>query len=290
MSTRNLSQDTLRQLCHSNLIEYSREVARWSGGHIAESSGILTYQVRGAQAPLLSGVHRTDPQASAQDTVDRGMAVHGSKRGWCLWARAFDSHDQDLMDAAGAAGLAASAPVPAMALLRQDVAKPIPRDVTVLIMGEPSHVADFWEVDTEAFAGTDFADDLSSLFGDAQLMLAPHIHAVVARDRHRRPIGAALTLLSHGVAGVYWVGTVAPARRAGVGSACAAAAIRAALMAGALAVFLHSSPAGYQVYRQLGFQDIGPYVVLTHHSAKRDSPRRSATARMSRVEKSRETL
>jgi GNAT superfamily N-acetyltransferase len=275
MNMHDYPKAALRELCHLNLIEFARESARWSGGCTTESAGILAYRVRAAHAPLLSGVHRTDPRASAEEAVRRGFELDGQlSRGWSIWARASNPRDRDLIEAASNAGLHAWPRVPAMVLLARDLSQPLagdlsqlaPEDITIRPATVEQDIEDFWQVNTRAYSDSGYADDLVSLFGDGHTMLAPHIRVVVARDREGSPIGAALALLSHGVAGVYWVGTTAAARRRGVGSACTASVTRAALTSGANAIFLHSSRSGYGVYRSLGFRDLDEYMILSHLS------------------------
>jgi ribosomal protein S18 acetylase RimI-like enzyme len=277
MSAHDESKAALLELCRLNLIEFARESARWSGGCVVESAGILTYSVRAARAPLLAGVHRVDPRANAEEVVRRGLALSRSTgRAWSIWARAADPAERDLISAASAAGLKAWPHVPAMVLLTpsdpqlelQDVSvRPADpqlelQDVSIRPASTAQDIEDFWQVNQSAFRDSGYADELPALFGDAQLMLAPHIGVAVARDREARPVGAALALLSHGVAGVYWVGTVPSARRAGIGSACTASVVRSAFASGARAIFLHASSSGYGVYRDLGFEDLTQYVIM----------------------------
>jgi ribosomal protein S18 acetylase RimI-like enzyme len=273
------SNAALLELCRLNLIEFARESARWSGGCIAESSGILAYGVRAARAPLLAGVHRVDPRASAEEVLRQGLAMHRSTgRGWSIWARATDPIDRDLIEAASKAGLKAWPQIPAMALLAGSLPQLALQDVSVRAAEAERDIEDFWHVNERAFLGSGYADELASLFAERRLMLAPHIRVAVARDREDRPVGAALALLSHGVAGVYWVGTTPSARRAGIGSACTAAVARSALASGAQAIFLHASSSGYGVYRKLGFQDLTQYVIM-RYQPDNDQASRAGDAR-----------
>jgi GNAT superfamily N-acetyltransferase len=74
----------------------------------------------------------------------------------------------------------------------------------------------FWSVSEAAYVGKAFSDDLVSLFLNPRGMEDAHIFAVIAYDRNE-PAGAALSLRTGTVAGVYWVGVSPRHRRKGVG-------------------------------------------------------------------------
>ena len=61
-----------------------------------------------------------------------------------------------------------------------------------------------------------------------------------------------MTLSSHGIAGLYWVGTVEQARRSGLGRAVTAAVTNIAFDRGASLVTLQASVMGEPVYRVHG--------------------------------------
>jgi GNAT superfamily N-acetyltransferase len=71
------------------------------------------------------------------------------------------------------------------------------------------------------------------------------------------------------VAGVYFVCTAPPARRAGIGAAITAAAMREARQLGCSTAVLGSSPMGYGVYRRLGFEEVFRYRLLESGASHR---------------------
>jgi ribosomal protein S18 acetylase RimI-like enzyme len=87
---------------------------------------------------------------------------------------------------------------------------------------------------------------------------APHLITVVAYDG-TEPVAGAMTLLSHGIAGLYWVGTVEQARRRGLGRAVTAAVTNAAFARGASIVTLQASVMGEPVYRSMGYRSLYHY-------------------------------
>jgi GNAT superfamily N-acetyltransferase len=73
------------------------------------------------------------------------------------------------------------------------------------------------------------------------------------------PVASAATLMTGGVAGIYWVGTVPGARRLGLGAAVTAAALGSARARGYRLGTLTSSQLGYGMYRGLGFRDYAQF-------------------------------
>jgi ribosomal protein S18 acetylase RimI-like enzyme len=98
-------------------------------------------------------------------------------------------------------------------------------------------------------------------------ILAPHIAAFVAYI-DGEPVSCAMTLVSHGVAGVFYVATVENARRRGLGDALTRVAARAGFVLGARAAWLGASEMGVDLYRRIGFSDLGTSIV-EYESPKR---------------------
>ena len=71
-----------------------------------------------------------------------------------------------------------------------------------------------------------------------------------------------MTIVSHGVAGIYWVGSLAEARGRGIGRAITAAATNAGFDLGAELASLQASPMGAPVYRAMGYETIYDYRLL----------------------------
>lgn len=100
------------------------------------------------------------------------------------------------------------------------------------------------------FAASFMAEYFSSLGHEPD---APVQHFVARLNE--RPVACATVFLDGSVAGIYTVGTVTKARRQGVGTAVTLAALRHARQAGYRYGILHSSAAGLNVYRGLGFKE-----------------------------------
>jgi GNAT superfamily N-acetyltransferase len=96
------------------------------------------------------------------------------------------------------------------------------------------------------------------LMSSPERMRRPVWHAaIVSHEGVDR--GAAALLFSHGIAGLYWVGTLPDARKQGVATTLVHWLTNFAFDNGARAVTLQASEAGAPVYRRLGFTEFTRY-------------------------------
>jgi ribosomal protein S18 acetylase RimI-like enzyme len=91
------------------------------------------------------------------------------------------------------------------------------------------------------------------MFGRRELLLGDHIVGFVAY-RGETPLATAFALMSGEGAGIYWVGTMPDAQRAGLATICTALATNAAFERGAAVVTLQASHFGEPVYARLGYK------------------------------------
>jgi ribosomal protein S18 acetylase RimI-like enzyme len=258
---RNAPLEKALELAHLNLIQFARESTAWAGGSVDERDDVLTFEVP-VTAPLLNGVHRLGPGASAELIVARGLERFASRgRSWSIWLRD-NPLDHRLRKTAVRAGLKSTGTAPAMGTAEEIGEIVLPPAVTVTRAVTASDFQAFWAVNEVAFAGTGHGGPLARVYCELTGMKSSHIYAVVSRHRGK-PVGTALSLHSGAVAGVYWVGVVPEYRRMGIGKACTAVVTRAAQRAGAEMVILQSSPAGLRIYEKLGFRTLFNYETMT---------------------------
>ncbi len=81
-----------------------------------------------------------------------------------------------------------------------------------------------------------------------------------------KPVGTSIAIRSRDASGVYNVGTLAEARRRGVGSAVTWAAVGAGRAWGCDTVVLQSSEMGVSMYEDMGFRTVAPYVTFASRS------------------------
>jgi ribosomal protein S18 acetylase RimI-like enzyme len=235
--------------------ELWREMVRWSGGLVHEERGLLF--VAGPSS-YLRVVIRMDRAVDGAEAVRRAGELFGvSEGGHIVLVREPD--DADLARAALAAGYAPGWTERSMALHEPPAASPLIADLDVRAVSTPDEVLDYATVVADANDDPGERERAGLLFHD-DTILAPHIAAFVAYV-DGAPVSCAMTLVSHGVAGVFYVATVESARRRGLGDALTRMAARAGFDLGARAAWLGASEMGADLYRRIGFSDLGTTIV-----------------------------
>jgi ribosomal protein S18 acetylase RimI-like enzyme len=232
--------------------ELWREMVRWSGGRIVEEEGLLL--VSGPSAYLRVAI-RTDPRIDAGAVVARAAEFFGA--GFLVLARRPD--DDDIERAALAAGFRAGWTEQPMAIAAPPSPSAVPDGVAVRVVEDAAAVVDYGRVVALANDDPGERERAPLLFHD-ETILAAHIAAFVAYIG-TEPVSCAMTLVSHRVAGVFYVATVEHARRRGLGDALTRMAARAGFEMGADAAWLGASEMGAGLYRRIGFQDLGATIV-----------------------------
>jgi len=120
-------------------------------------------------------------------------------------------------------------------------------------------VQDFTQVVAEAFHDLGFPKDATeSYFAQAQRIISPYQILAVVYFRGE-PVATAHALLSHGIAGIYWVGSIKKARGMGLAEYCTREVGNAAFALGARKVILQASKFGEPVYLKMGYREITRY-------------------------------
>ena len=235
--------------------ELWREMVRWSGGRIAEEGGVLL--TNGPSAYLRVAL-RTDPGVDGAAVVARASEFFADEpAGFIVLVRRPD--DEDIERAALAEGFRAAWTELPMALTAAPPEREIPSDIEVRVVADERAVVDYGRVVAVANDDPGERERAPLLFHD-NTILAPHITAFVAY-MGAEPVACAMTLVSHRVAGVYYVATVPHARRRGLGDALTRIAARAGFEMGAAAAWLGASEMGAGVYRRIGFEPLGATLV-----------------------------
>jgi len=247
-------------LGHLNLLEFVRENARWARNHtVLDEGGALMFAGDTDWPAFNNGVLRTDDRADPAELLGRAREFfHARGRGFSLWARQLDV-DADLGPAAEAAGAGKLFDYPQMIRRDRFEEQPGPDGVEIRRVTDAAGVADFAEINAQAYTvyGSP-AEATASNFGRPDRVLAPH-NAAFAAYLDGQPAGAAMALLSHGIAGIFWVGTVEAARGKGIAEACMRVVTNWGFDAGAPNVQLQASPMGEPIYRRMGYEDLYRY-------------------------------
>jgi ribosomal protein S18 acetylase RimI-like enzyme len=167
--------------------------------------------------------------------------------------------DDDIERAALAAGFRAGWTEQPMVIERPPPPSATPDEVEVRLVADASAVADYGRV--VALANDDPGErERAPLLFHGETIVAPHTAAFVAYMR-AEPVACAMTLVSHRVAGVFYVATVEHARRRGLGGALTRMAARTGFEMGAEVAWLGASKMGADLYRRIGFRDLGSTLV-----------------------------
>ncbi|HXQ59249.1 MAG TPA: hypothetical protein VN799_04095 [Acidimicrobiales bacterium] len=256
-----LGPDDVALFGHLNLIEVSREFTRWGvGGALEESDGVVLFATGSWLPVMCNGAFRADDRTSASEVVTRADTFFGARRrGYTVMVRDLPV-DADLRAGCEAAGLEAfGEPAPEM-VCAVPVVENHPDGIAIRRITSESGVVDFAAICSAAYSTYGMPVEApAQLFGIPRRVIeARHVIAVVAYADDE-PVAAAMTFLSHGIAGLYWVGTVPGGRRSGLGRAVTASVTNASFDRGAAVVTLQASTMGEPIYRSMGFESLYHY-------------------------------
>jgi len=211
--------------------------------------------------PYHNAAMRLDPSLAPDEVLARAEAFFADRSsGFCVWIAAHA--DADLEHAALGAGYPSisAAGAPRMALdHRLSSVAPADPAITLTEVVDDTDRLGYLAVTVDAYADSFLPRDAAEVqLASMEAVRGPGVRAVVARDGER-PVAAAMTVASDGVAGIQMVGTVPDARRRGLGELCTRWAVDAGFELGAEAIVLEASEAGEPLYLRLGFVEVSRY-------------------------------
>jgi hypothetical protein len=257
-------------LGHRNLISYSRALACWGSlGGFDEEEGVLAF-AGGSWIPVIgNGAFRTDNTVSPTTLVDRADNFFaGRQRGYSVKVRD-TGQDDDLQEECGARGLVAyGEPVPEMICHKLLPVPDLAQGLRLHQVTDAGGITAFTNVNTDAYATYGMPGDvLPDIFDQPDVVLADPDTVIVVAYLDDRPVAAALTYFSDGIASLQWVGTVSDVRHLSLGRAVTVWATNVAFERGAMACTLQASPMGQPLYADLGYQTIYHYRDLVRWTA-----------------------
>jgi len=250
----------LLRLMDLNMWEMFRDIIRLGrGGEIVDKPGFTLawsphgtffhnmVMVRGAvEAEVLLGAVR-------EHYVRRGSP-------FSIWTRAHA--DQALEATLRARGFEQVVAMPAMALLADPGTVCEPPGLHVRPAVTDRERGDYLRVTADAYAVYQQPRELTDdTFASLESVCAPHIQGFVGYAGDE-PVAAAAVYLTHGVAGIGWVGTMSAHRGRRYAEAVTWAAVREGFRRGATLASLQASPMGRAVYERMGFITPSEYRVL----------------------------
>jgi GNAT superfamily N-acetyltransferase len=248
---------------HLNLVDSSRWFFELDPRVTIEAGDGWLFGAGTPEHPVISNAaFRTDDDLDASELIARAKEFFGGRgRGFSVWARGGRPEDEDLIEAAEAAGLSEVYAMPEMILDSPPKEEPTPQGVEVRRLNTAGEAGDFWKVATASYADIGFPPEIFTSYTENAGLLADNA-AVFTAYLDDEPVAIAATFVSHGVAGVYWVGTVKSARGMGLARKLTAMAVKAGLELGADVASLQASPMGKPVYSAMGFETVFDYRLL----------------------------
>ena len=249
--------DPVALACRLNFVEFCRELGRWSGdgGAVVERDGLMLWATASDFPVSLNGVVRLDPSTPADHVIAVADEWFGA-RGTGYTANAVAGADDDLRAAAEAAGLLMLRDSPQM-VCDGPVAPPdAGPELELVWVDRPAQVAVFADLVDTAYQSLGApAGAIRPSIVALDRVLDPHVETVLAL-LDGEPVACAQLLLSHGMGGVYYVGTLEAARGRGLGEVVTAAVTNRGFERGAAFVGLQASPMGEALYRRMGYRDL----------------------------------
>ena len=231
-------REALLRLMDLNMCEMFREIVRLGrGGELLETSALT----------LCASPHGTPFY------VRRGLAFSVGTR---------DHADAALDAALRDRGFMELVEVPGMALLADPGTRCEPPGLEIRRVRDDQGRRDYLEVTAEAYATFQQPREMTEeTFASLESLRAPHIQGFVGY-LDGAPVAAAALYLTHGVAGIGWVGTLSAHRGHRYAEAVTWAAVREGFRRGAVLANLQASPLGRPVYERMGFITPTRYHVL----------------------------
>jgi hypothetical protein len=249
----------LDRLVHLNFAAFFAETARFAAGGVAhDEAGVLVWRTNMQWPVMTNGMIRLDDRVPGDVAVARAREFFPDS-GFTAFTRDGEQ-DRDLAQAIAATGWPQVVDMPEMVCLGPVEELQVPADTTIRRVTDVDGVREFAEMSSQAYATIGMPpDDTVAAFSDAARALEPHLCAVLAHV-DGVPVSGAMANLSHGIAGVYWVGTVAAARGRRLADVCTRAVTNWAFDRGAQAVSLQASKQGEPIYRAMGYEERFRYV------------------------------
>jgi len=261
-----MDRATLVLLSDLNYAEAYRELTRRAGGTVRDEDGLVCWAGTHALPVLVNGVMRTGERLAPADVLTRAQRFFAERRrGFSIVLRG--DRDTDLAPVCEEAGMARMGDSPGMVLERRLPDGPPPAGVTLRRVETAADVAAFARVNGEAYATYGMPPDCApALFARPETLLAPHVVAVLGCV-DGVPASAAMAIHTHGIAGIYWVGTTPAARGKGLAELCTRTVGNAAFDQGARAVVLQASTMGEPIYTRMGYEAVTRYPYYVAFSA-----------------------
>jgi len=249
---------------HLNLVESSRLLFDLDPGAEVEHGEGWLFGAGSADHPAISNAaFRLDDGLEPGELIARAREFFGRGRGFTVWARSGVAEDEELIASAEAAGLQNVYEMPEMTLPDRPPAIRPAAGVGLRRVESAEDAEQYWRIAAAAYRDIGFPPEVFGFYRGLEELAAPGgAAAAFLAYLDGAPVAIAMTIVSHGIAGIYWVGSLAEARGRGIGRAVTTAATGVGFELGAALASLQASPMGEPIYRAMGYRRIYDYRLL----------------------------
>ena len=252
-----LSKPSLVEAIDRNCVDFFQHYGYGPGCELHETPG-LSWYATGIPHPLFNGVMVTDLPAEKVDRTIDDMVAEFRRRGLPLeWTTMAGTRPRDLGRRLEAKGFQHTLDVPGMAVELDSLPREaLPEGLTIDRARTRAELESCLRIGLITFEITDaYVPRLLEIEdGLPSEQKASTRHYLARLDG--QPVATSELYLAAGVAGLYFVGTLARARGRGLGRAVTLAALRDARDMGYRVATLQATSHGDPVYRRLGFREL----------------------------------
>jgi len=251
-----------------NYAEAMRDLTRRAGGTVLDEGGLLLYAAPHRLPVFINGAMCTGAPSTPERTLAHAREFFGARRrGFSLIVRAHA--DSELRALAEAEGLGTYGDAPGMVLDHPLAAARPPDGVELREVTSDADAQGFAAVQGAAYGTYGMPPDVTPLMlANVEVLRAPHIATFLAFADGEAAAGA-MVVVTHGVAGIYWVGTTPAARGRGLAELCTRAATNRGFELGARVAALQASVMGEPIYRRMGYAEATRYPILVQPPPRR---------------------
>jgi ribosomal protein S18 acetylase RimI-like enzyme len=254
---KDLSTAALITAIKNNLFEFFCEFQRWQRADFYKTPLLVRWQTP-VFHPWFNAVHSLQPPPDNAATIIQETQAYFRARHvpGITWWFAPHLHSAGWGNQLQRHGFTYDNNTPgmAMALAQLPETVPAPAGLVIQPVEDKATLKHWTRVFTEGFEfPEDWEPDLQDMM--ASLCLDPPVYNYLGL-LDGKPVATSTLFLGAGVAGIYNVATLPPARGRGIGAALTLAPLLRARQMGYQAGILQSSAAGFGVYQRLGFQKL----------------------------------
>lgn len=255
---RELTTPCLVTAIEDNLYCFMDVLRAWPRAEVHETPW-MKWSITDVPFPLFNSIMRTRLGTEATEAaIEARVQAAQARRVPMSWWTGPSTRPPDLCTHLKRHGFVETEAAPGMAVTLKALDEPrlTPSGLTIEI-ARGREALSLWGVTCAlGFDATgEVADRLGAVWCNLLSCADPDMVVPYVGTLNGAPVATSLLMYGAGVAGIYAVGTVPPARRQGIGAMMTARPLQDARDAGYLAGILQASRMGHSLYRSLGFRE-----------------------------------